>query len=179
MKHLDDYHPKYEDRSLGGWAPFNVPSEKWREQSGYGEGILQAPSIIASLQKNDKGEIIETIKVIAHSMGPAYAKGYVKAILEYAHKLGITVPLIAFEADFAPYESNKQTAVKDPLMGPTLQYSHSKDLFAGNKPEEGAEQKDTKSDPNQTHWIEDFTQQVQTLPAGRYKIVNGNIVPDN
>jgi hypothetical protein len=177
MKHLNDYHAKYEDGSLGGWAPLNIPSEKRREQSGYGEGQLQASSIIASLQKNGKGKIIETIKVITHSMGAAYAKGYVQAILEYAHALGITIPLIAFEADFAPYEPDKQTAVKDPLMGPTKQYSHNKDWVAHSKPEQGAEQEDTSKDQNQTHWISDFMQQIQTLPAGTYKVVDGKIVP--
>ena len=39
--------------------------------------------------RSPKKNIIESIKVISHSMGGAYAKGYVKAILDYAreHKI--------------------------------------------------------------------------------------------
>ena len=176
MNRVQDHNALYKDGSLGGWAPFNKPSEEWREDSGYRQGETDAPSIISAIS-NSKGEITETIKVISHSMGGAFSKGYVKAILDYAKSMGITVPFIAFEADFAPFESSKQTAVRDRLMGPTLQYSHNGDPIAGNKPELGAQQQNTSNDENQTHWIGDFMKQVSTLPAGNYRVVNGQIVP--
>ena len=176
MNRVDDHKAIYKDGSLGGWAPFNMRSENSREYFGYLQGETDAPSIINAIS-NSKGEITETIKVISHSMGGAFSKGYIKAILEYAKFMGITVPFIAFEADFAPFESSKQTAVRDRLMGPTFQYSHNGDPIAGNKPELGAQQQNTSNDENQTHWIGDFMKQVATLPAGNYKVVNGQIVP--
>ena len=178
MDQLHDHNFKYIDVSLGGYAPFNqkAMSSMNRTLAGYDQGVEDAPSILAQITDKN-GNVTETIKIIAHSMGGAFAKGYVMAILEYAHKMGITTPVIAFEADFASYQSDQQIAVSDPLMGPTLQYSHKDDYIAGNKPEQGAEQEDTSKDKNQTHHISDFIQQIQTLPEGKYKIVDGQIVP--
>lgn len=79
-------------------------------------------------------------------MGGAYDKGFARAILDYAIAHGIAGVNIAFEADFAPYQSYEQDAIKDPNMGPTLQFSHLDDNLAGNKPINGAIMMDTKSD---------------------------------
>lgn len=35
----------------------------------------------------------------------------------------------------------------------------------------------TSTDENQTHQIQDFTNQIQYLPEGKYKTVDGEIVP--
>ena len=178
MDYLHDHNWEYIDGSLGGWAPFRQVgmSSMNRTLAGYDQGVEDAPSILAQITDKNRN-ITETIKIITHSMGSAFAKGYVRALLAYAHKIGITTPFIAFEADFAPYQSDQQIAVSDPLMGPTLQYSHNNDIWAGNKPEQGAEQEDTSKDKNQTHYIYDFMQQIESLPAGKYKIVDGKIVP--
>ena len=184
MNRVSDHNSIYKDGSLGGWAPINMPSEGKRESSGYEEGKIDASSIISNIT-NDKGEITQTIKVISHSMGGAYAKGYVKAILEYAHSIGITIPIIAFEADFAPFEATKKKAVKDPLMGPTYQFNNKNDKIANNEnlgspsgTEQGAKPT-TDNDPNKGHSISDFQNQIQNLPAGRYRVENGQIVPLN
>ena len=87
--------------------------------------------------------------------------------------------IIAFSADFAPFQSGDLTAVTGQNMGPTLQFSHSDDDVAGNKPIDGAEQMDTSDDENQGHSIFDFMDQVKKLPTGNYKVVNGKIVPIN
>lgn len=42
---------------------------------------------------------------------------------------------------------------------------------------DGAIYMDTSSDTNQSHSITDFWQQVQNLPEGNYKVVNGSIIP--
>ena len=42
----------------------------------------------------------------------AYAKGYVKALLQYAKANNINGVKIAFEADFAPFQPDNQEAVK-------------------------------------------------------------------
>lgn len=177
MKQLNDYKAMYIDGALGGNAPFNsapIRSSN-RTSAGYDQGVIDAPSILSQISDKN-GNITETVKLITHSMGGAFAKGYVRAILEYAHKMGIKTPFIAFEADFAPYQADSQKAINDPLMGPTLQYSHNKDNVAGNKPEQGAEQKDTSKDTEQSHKLISFWQQITTLPAGHYVIVDGKIV---
>jgi hypothetical protein len=117
------------------------------------DGKLDAESIIANLTRDKSGNIVESIKIISHSMGGAYAKGYVKAILDYAKEHKIAGVTIAFEADFAPFQPKKQKAVKDKNMGPTLQFSHNGDNIAGNDPMPGADQMNKSNDPNQDHAI--------------------------
>jgi hypothetical protein len=181
MNHLNDHKAIYRDGSLGGWAPVNPlllnNSNSYRTISGEWKGSLDAKEIIANLARDKNGNITESIKIIAHSMGAAYAKGYAKALLDYARENGIDGVVIAFEADFDPYQSAHQKAVKDKNMGPTLQFSHSEDAVAGNDPIEGAKQQDTSDDENQGHSITDFMNQVNKLPAGNYKVKNGEIIP--
>lgn len=64
-----------------------------------------------------------------------------------------------FEADFAPFQPDKQSAVKGKNMGATLQFSHSEDSVAGNKSMPGAENQDTSEDKGQGHSIFDFFNQ--------------------
>lgn len=110
-------------------------------------------------------------------MGGAYAKGYVKAILNYAKENSIAGVTILFEADFAPFQPKKQKIVKDKNMGATLQFSHSGDNVAGDDPIEGAVIMDTSKDKNQEHAIASFTMNdILNLPAGSYKIIDGKIV---
>jgi hypothetical protein len=98
-------------------------------------------------------------------MGSAYAKGYISSILKYADDNGIKGIIIDFEADFAPYNTQSQEAIKHPNMGPTYQFSHSQDIFAGNKKISGAQMMDTSSDANQTHSIGSFVPQIQNIPS--------------
>jgi hypothetical protein len=106
-------------------------------------------------------------------MGGAYAKGYVRAILLWLKELGISTDIVEFEADFAPYQPTEQKANPDVK---TYQFSHHRDWVARNKKIEGAEYMDTSSDKNQTHWIQDFMNQIQNLPEGKYRIENGKLV---
>ena len=110
-------------------------------------------------------------------MGGAYAKGYIKAILNYAREHNIAGVVIAFEADFAPFQPKKQKAINDKNMGATLQFSHSGDTVAGDDPMPGAIQMDTSKDKKQDHAIVTFTiADILQLPVGSYKIVDGKIV---
>jgi hypothetical protein len=104
-----------------------------RRQNGETIGLIDAPSIISSLTKDKDGNITEHIKVITHSMGSAYAKGYISSILKYADDNGIKGIIIDFEADFAPYNTQSQEAIKHPNMGPTYQFSHSQDYLPAIK----------------------------------------------
>jgi len=107
-------------------------------------------------------------------MGAAYAKGYVNALLEYFKKHNIPTDFLEFEADFAPYQPTKQKANSEVK---TYQFSHKNDKVAGKDKIEGAEYMDTSGDKKQDHGISTFMDQIQKLPEGKYKIVDGKIVP--
>jgi RHS repeat-associated protein len=186
MNRLNDHHDKYVDGAgaeMKGWhglttflSPgFSGIGASDRMEDGYSKGKDAARAIIESLHRSG-GVIDESIKIITHSMGGAYGKGYVQAILDYAKDKKIAGVTISFEADFAPFQPNQQKAVKGIN---TFQFSHSKDDFAGNDPMPGAIQMDTKSDKNQGHSIFGFFDQIQNLPVGKYKVVDGKIVPVN
>ncbi len=181
MDRLEDYHAIYRDGSHGGALAILAGnlSPTQREIAGSIQGGADAAMIIASLARDKNGNIIESIKIISHSMGGAYAKGYVQAILDYASEHKIEGVKVAFEADFAPYQPQSQKAIKDKNMGPTLQFSHKDDKIAGNSPMPGAEQMNTESDQNQIHSIMSFFNEISQLPAGNYKVVEGKIIPDN
>jgi RHS repeat-associated protein len=184
--YLGDHHVMYRDGSsrpgypggVGGLLnPSNNLNSGSRERNGAEQGKLDAESVIASLARDKGGNIIESIKVITHSMGGAYAKGYIKAILAYAKEHNIAGVTVAFEADFAPFQPRQQKGIKDKNMGPTFQFAHSDDMVAGDKSMEGAEKKDTSKDKNQDHSIVTFSMaDIMQLPVGNYKIVDGKIV---
>jgi hypothetical protein len=176
MNYLNDHStPIYKDGSVGGWSNIHYNrSAFYRMSQGYTQGLFDAVNILKRISDSN-GNIKETIKIITHSMGAAYAKGYLKALLQYLKEMGISTDIIEFEADFAPYQPDKQKANS---QVDTYQFSHKKDWIAGKDKMEGAEYMNTSSDTNQTHWIEDFMNQVQNLPAGNYWVVNGQIVPN-
>jgi hypothetical protein len=92
MGHLKDYNAIYRDGSDGGWAPVGFGrsgSAGARKTMGYSQGINDAEMIINSLSRDKGGNISESIKIITHSMGGSYGKGYAQAILDYAKKHNI------------------------------------------------------------------------------------------
>ena len=98
MNHLDDRNALYRDGSSrpgysggidGIFSGANNLNPISRERNGEEQGKLDAESIIEHLARDKSGNIVESIKIISHSMGGAYAKGYVKAILDYAREHNI------------------------------------------------------------------------------------------
>jgi RHS repeat-associated protein len=189
MNHLNDYNAKYVDGSDGMSGLFislsigrfysNVSSTT-RQNFGESKGKHDAPDIVSSIT-DENGNIKETIKIITHSMGAAFAKGYVKALVAYLKEHNIPLETIAFEADFAPYQPESQKAVKGVK---TYQFSNFHDKTASNgwllSPYgyiEGAEVH-TSYDKNKGHSLTDFWEEVKSLPQGRYRIDAGHIVPD-
>ena len=167
MKHLKDYNAFYSDGSLGGLSNIrNNTSPTVRKEYGYAIGYHDAKKIINSLKRDSKGNIVEHIKIITHSMGSAYGKGYSSGILQYATDNNIHGVIIDFEADFAPFQPSNQEAVKRPGMGTTYQFSHSDDIVAGNKPINSAIIIDTSNDVDQGHSIGSFINQIKKLPKG-------------
>lgn len=169
-KHLNDQNSIFIDGSLGGIKGILGRSlgACARAEEGYWYGQKQSKKIMSSLGKG------ETIKLITHSMGAAFSKGFIKALIEYMTANNIDPSeIIEFEANFAPYQPTKQKAI-DGVE--TFQYSHSKDRVAGNKKIQGSEYKDTSSDEDQGHSISSFVNQIMSLPEGKYKIENGQII---
>ena len=195
MAHFKDFNAKYYDGAGGGikglglgkwsvWGDPNMPnsvkkqvsnsiysnlSAEDRYNNGYNTGANDVENIVSKLGDN------EMIRIISHSMDGAYAKGFVQSFVDYiskhtkySHMLGNIV-----EYDFAPFQPNHQFAVNGI---PTFQYSHRWDLVAGDSPVPGAKQQATSDEWSCGHSIMDFMQYIQSLPAGKYKVVNGQIV---
>lgn len=80
---------------------------------GYDKGKEDTATIIANLERDPNNNIIETIKIVTHSRGGAYGKGFVRALREYIATLPAEQQQqirISFVADFDPYEGSDMTA---------------------------------------------------------------------
>jgi RHS repeat-associated protein len=172
MNQLNDNHtPKYYDGSAGGWQPLGgnslASSAGGRIALGYLKGKEDAATIIANLERDKSGNIIETIKIVTHSMGGAYGKGFLVALKEYIKTLPpeqqkqIKVEQVI---DFDPYQGNGIIADGET---PTFQFIHYG--FLANQKEKGkVEQKTTKSSSNE-HAISSFFADISQLQNGTYK----------
>ena len=178
---------EYRDGSLGGWASWfaiaisgetNLSSET-RYKYGYEQGRADVIGLLQKLERNSDGTIIEPLILATHSMGGQYGKGYAQAIMDYYNKhkemyRGFTI----YEFDFAPYQADKQKAVKGVK---TIQIHDKCDLIATPTLIEGAE--GYFGDSNDTgglrpHFINNtlFWNRVRNLSEGSYRVENGNIV---
>ena len=187
----DDSTPHYIDGSCSSWlgwlafpafndlnAMSNL-SSSFRDRAGYVEGLKDVTNIIASLAKDDNGTIIEPLHIVTHSMGGAFGKGYVRAIMEYVNaNLNKCNGFRIAEYDFAPFQPSSQNAV---YGVDTYQYSHHDDLVAGANKIKGASYHDsyyvwgrTKTIP--AHDISSFLNEISNLPEGRYIVENGKII---
>jgi RHS repeat-associated protein len=189
--HFNDLKPAryYEG---GGWNNTFVEGESSnlnlgnRVDAGHLEGTLDAESIIKSLSRTG-GVITESIKVVAHSMGAAYAKGLITAIIEYAKAhpeecRGLSIT----EYDFAAYQQNHLSAIPGV---PLYQFDNEGDGVVGgilgflmggshHAKEKGREEKGSNDNvnPDGGHAIADFIKAVGTLEAGTYKFIDGKFV---
>jgi RHS repeat-associated protein len=166
MTQFKDYKSVYRDGAMGGWAPFNGNIRaQARRNAGFSQGRSDAKALIENL------DVGETIKIVTHSMGGAYGKGYVQALKEYIADNDLDV-VVEIEVDFAPFqpddEANSANGARNPAEAskgsvPTFQASHSDDGVAGNKEMKGAEQLDTSEDEKQDHPISTFDKTVEKL----------------
>jgi hypothetical protein len=114
----------------------------------------------------------ETIKIITHSMGGAYGKGYVKALKAYIAKKGYENVLITLVADFDPYQASALEA-EDNVY--TQQYTHKKKWdsmlwWLANQIQDGLSDEDYHEDEGQgDHSITTFFNDISTLQEGTYK----------
>ena len=128
-KRIGDRHAMYRDGSSGGFANTldrglykNNLNPFARIRAGLSQGRLDAKRIIDGLKRdpNDPNKIIESIKVITHSLGTAYSRGYTQALEEYVtnynsshkdvpltgFKIETQVDIAAFQGFMLPIKSN-------------------------------------------------------------------------
>jgi RHS repeat-associated protein len=195
MAHFNDKKSLYIDGSLEGPANFAAEPDlisvgtpgnlnsAFRYNAGYSEGGEQVGAIIQSLAKSG-GVITESIKVIAHSMGGAYAKGFIQAIVDYAKKhpeecRGLSIT----EFDFASFQQNQQKGVKGVSL---KQYDNAGDMVVGKglygsefATEEGAESRTMDNTSGKGHSIFDFINQINNLEEGTYIYKGGQFIKTN
>jgi hypothetical protein len=99
MKKLNDPNARYYDGSEGGWHPAgdfyrNSASALGRWKDGEAQGFADAKDIIEHLARDKNNNIVETIKVITHSMGGAYGNGFVAGLQQYITELPRVSPQI-------------------------------------------------------------------------------------
>ena len=172
MQRLGDNNPRYYDGSVGGLHPLfdemrQAGSAQGRYNYGYAAGKADAKEIIDNLKRDPSNNIVETIKVITHSMGGAYGKGFVAALKAYIK----TLPLeqqkqikITLVADFDPYQAGDMEA--DPNIY-TQQFWHDGGLLGlADEVQEGVDE-----DNSQTgrHWISTFFNDISQLREGTYE----------
>lgn len=178
MNHLRDQRAIYRDGAMGGfnntlWEPRTSKNNLYsssRITAGYEQGKADAAEIIKSLAKDQTtGEIVETIKIITHSMGGAYGKGYVKALKEYIKTLPkdqqkqIKITLVA---DFDPFQASSLNA--DPNIF-TQQFTHLGGTFGLAEDRQEGLSDDNYYESNGDHSIFTFTQDISKLEQGIYK----------
>ena len=141
---------------------------KSRMQLGALQAIIDAPEIVKSIT-NETGGITESIKVISHSMGGSFAKGYVTALLNYFKNNNLTNALVTLEADFDPFQANTLSVIDNVF---TQQFTHNR-LFEGdywylaNKRQDGL--KHYYNDIEQgSHSITSFLNDISKLKEGTY-----------
>lgn len=139
MNHFNDHKRIYYDGALGGWsATFSWHSnlsQSNRLEDGRKKGRQQASYLLSKLSEGEK------IRVVTHSMGAAYAKGFIEGFIEYAQnimEIANASNLFEFELDLAPFQPAQQNAVKDVK---TYVVQHKYDLTAGTKDLPGAKRK--------------------------------------
>jgi RHS repeat-associated protein len=98
MEHLNDRNAKYYDGAMGGWnntalSTLNnnlFPSNRYAE--GYDKGYKDAAGMISKLARDPDGNIIETIKIITHSMGGVFGSGLQAGIKKYLKQHPVNSP---------------------------------------------------------------------------------------
>ena len=136
-------------------------------------GLKNVRAVVHSLNRDKNGVIIEPLRVVTHSMGAAFGKGFIQAIIDFATKnKELLKDLKISEYDFAPYQPYHQQAVNGVA---TFQYSHNDDSVAGADRIKGANYM-KPSNAYGGHSINSFLDEIKRLPEGNYRYMNGTFV---
>jgi RHS repeat-associated protein len=185
MTQLGDKNARYYDGSGGGWHPMGdfareSASALGRWKNGEEKGYAEAADIIANLERDKNNNIVETIKIITHSMGGAYGNGFIAGLQRYVSMLPIEIQKqikIALAADFDPYQAGSFHANSNVK---TQQFKHANGWnilgmgWLANENEEGAEQVPVNKNDNSDHSIFSFFSDISKLAEGTYTWDNVN-----
>ena len=177
MNKLQDHKAMYFDGSPG--SIFNNLTSGQRYESGWNEGYKSAEKIINSLARDKQGNITETIKIITHSMGGVYGKGFVAALTYYiktSKDPQVRRVQIALVADFDPYQAGSSLGNNNSNIF-TQQFIHSNNWnFFGFGWLANEEEKDLDDDHKKTntgdstdHSILSFFGDIKNLQEGKYE----------
>ena len=172
--HFNDYNAIYRDGSkVGMRAGLNSffgarPTESnaydhVRYNAGYDQALEDFDYITAKLAPE------ETIKIITHSMGSVYGKGYVAALKKLIRESpdpAIRKIKISLVADFDPYQAGGPFGDADPDIF-TQQFWHDGGLFGiADQLQRGAE--DNEDPKQKKHALRTFLRNIQDLREGTY-----------
>ncbi len=132
MDIINDHHAVYLDGSPG-FIGKNIVGD-YRDSEGAKKAKEVGKDLLNSLKEG------ETIKVITHSMGARYAKGFLNQLVKMAIDCGMIKEgeeskIFEFELDLAPFQPESQQAVKGV---PTSAIHHEGDKVAGTGDMPGA-----------------------------------------
>ena len=109
---------------------------------------------------SENGEIKEDIKIVTHSMGAAYGKGYVKELSRLLLKNGYDDSIISLVVDFDPFQAKSLKASPNIT---TVQFTH-KGIIADQK-QHGILDTNYHEDPNDDrHSIISFIDEIKKIP---------------
>jgi RHS repeat-associated protein len=186
--HFHDTKAVFLDGADGGWsetledgiATLGIGKSNLDFDFRYAKGSEHAGFDIGEMIKNLKrdkhtGVITESIKVIAHSMGGAYAHALVEEIIKYVEDhpkdcVGLSIS----ESDFDPYQGGQLKV--NPVVN-IKQFIHKNfwNIFGmgwlANEQEQGIENKDVtiNSGTSTDHAISTFFNDISSLDEGTYK----------
>jgi hypothetical protein len=130
-------------------------------------GMADAEGILSAM-----GDEKESIKIITHSMGSAYGKGYVKALKKYFKEHGHKNVLITLVADFDPFQASKLEA-EDNVH--TMQFTHKKkgggeySWLANDRQLNLLDENYFEDENLGSHFIGTFLNDISKLHEGTYK----------
>ena len=155
-------------------APWNSGDTKYRVEKGYEKGKEDAAVLIQSLDRTG-GVITEPLILATHSLGGAFGRGYLKAIIEYVKEhpdqcKGISISVY----DFDPYDADLLSQVSGISI---TQILHKSKFGLANQIEQGVSEKDGSliddTSKSKSHGITSFISSISSLKPGKY-VWNGN-----
>ena len=154
-------------------APWNSGDTKYRIEKGYEKGKEDAAVLIQSLDRTG-GVITEPLILATHSLGSAFGRGYLKAIIEYVNEhpeqcKGLSISVY----DFDPYDANLLSQVSGISI---TQILHKSKFGLANEIEQGVSEKDgsliNDTGKSNSHSVKSFISSISSLKPGKY-VFNG------
>ena len=118
IKRIGDNNVRYFDGESSNRSQAN---DRYKEgQTAAKQLLKQISSGEVKLEKNDAGQVIESIKIVAHSQGAAYSAGLAKEL----QKMGFNVEVVYYLAPHQPADFVHPKGIRG------VQYSHPDDEIA-------------------------------------------------